>query len=98
LAPRTTVGRWAVGLSAVAAVAILLSLVAGNLPEFGGGFAVNFVLPLGMVGGFAGAVASVVALFRRGDRAILVWLAFVLSVLIALFWIAFIIGEAVFPH
>jgi len=41
-----------------------------------------------MVAGFAGAASAVVALFRRGDRTILVWLALVPSVLISLFWLA----------
>lgn len=95
--PGTTVGRWAVGLTAVAGVSMLVGLVPGDILGRGFGGALNFG-PLGMVAGFAGAASAVVALFRRGDRTILVWLALVPAVLISLFWLAFIVAEIVSPH
>jgi hypothetical protein len=39
-----------------------------------------------------------VALVRRGDRTILVWLSLVPALLISLFWLAFIVVEIVSPH
>jgi hypothetical protein len=78
---------------------MLAGLLPGHLPDWaiGPGWGPNLA-PLAIPAGFGGAVTAFVALFRRGDRAILVWLALVPAVLVSLFWIAFIVAEIVSPH
>jgi hypothetical protein len=86
-----------VGLTALAVVVMLLGLLPGSYLSWGVGPGLNF-LPISLPAGLAGAAAAVVAIFRRRDRAILVWLALVPAVLISLFWIAFLVAEILSPH
>ena len=84
IAPRTTGGKWAVGLG----LAFIL-LMAGKMQS---------LVPLPSMAiaalGLAGFVLALVARFRDSDRALLVFVPVVAGAVILL-WIA---GELLFPH
>jgi hypothetical protein len=48
--------------------------------------------------GLPACVLGVVALTRRGERSLLVWLAVVPAVTFTVFWVLFAAGELLFPH
>jgi hypothetical protein len=76
--PATPLGRWAVWLAAVGATLGLVSAVEG----FGGG--------LGFLSGLAGSVAALVAIVRRRERALTVYVALLLP---GLFVIALVLAD-----
>ncbi len=81
--PATQLGRWAVGLAAAAVVLVLAWRVmgpAGAVPGF--------------VCGLAGGVVALVAIFRRGERAITVFAASVPFV----FVVVFVLAELIVGH
>ncbi len=82
--PKTTLGKWAVGLSAAFIVFILLKML-GAMP-----------LPVFAIAaiGLAGFVLSLVAIFKDKDRSLLQILPLLTGALI-LFWTA---AELIFPH
>lgn len=81
--PTTRLGRWSVGM-AVASVVL--------------GFAWSFLGPLGgapgLALGFAGGIVALVAIVRRGDRALTVYAALIpfLQVFVL------VLGELLFSH
>ena len=99
LLPVTRLGWWAAGLlTAFAAfLMVLFSLIAAG--ERGGeGFFSNLWLALpglgaGLSGVLAGATAAL-AIVRRGERSVLVFLVLIVGLIVALF----LLGEAVSPH
>lgn len=72
--PTTRLGRWAVGLGVANVVLVLGWRLMGPL----GGFP-------GFACGLAGGVVALVAIFRRGERAITVFAAIVPLVFVVLF-------------
>jgi len=75
--PATRLGRWAVGLAAANVVLMFGWRLMGPL----GGFP-------GLIAGTAGGVVALVAIRRRGERAVTVILAVVPLVLVILFVLA----------
>ncbi len=91
LLPRTRLGFWAVRLLiAFAAFFILLiSLVAAGQR---GVWLVSLVIPLFLAGVLAAATAAI-AVVRRGERSVLVFLPLIVGVLIAFFLVGELIGH-----
>ena len=83
LLPKSTVGKWAVGMAAAFVILMILKYL----------FPLPLPSPLIAVFGVSGFVASVTALVKR-DRAVFVFLAFLLG-LIILIWIS---AELIYPH
>jgi len=81
--PTTRLGRWAVGLAAANVVLVLGWRLMGPLGAFPG-FAC----------GLAGGVVAMVAIFRRGERAITVFAALVPLLLV----VAFVLAELIVGH
>lgn len=81
--PTTRLGRWAVGLAAANVVLVLGWRLMGPLGAFPG-----------FVFGLAGGVVALVAILRRGERAIAVFAALVPF----LFVVAFVLGELLVGH
>lgn len=80
--PRTRHGWWAVGL---AAASIILILAWSLLP--GGAW-------LGFICGLAGGIIALIAVTRKQERSILVFLS-----ILPLFWVLmFFLGEFLIPH
>ena len=97
--PVTTLGRWAVGLSAVFVVMwIINTLVFVFLQNFSDGAWRQIVLPFYGISmllcGLASGVVALVAMQREHDRARLVWL----TLLPWAFVIFFLLGEFLVPH
>lgn len=88
--PTTTLGRWVVGL-----------MLASALLQFAG-TGLQFVAPIfsygpliGFALAFVAVVVGVTAVFRRGERSVVV---LVLTAFPAAFLLYFFIGEFLFPH
>ena len=75
--PRTRLGKWAVGLAAASVVLLLGWSLMGRL----GG------VP-GLAFGLAGGVVALVAIFRRGERALTVFTAFLPFLNVVVFLLA----------
>ena len=84
--PKTTLGKWAVGLSIVFIVLIGMKIT---------GY-IHFPLPTFAIAtlGIIGLIIGLLAVFRNKDRAILNFLPILVGVVILL-WIA---AEIIFPH
>ena len=82
--PKTTLGKWSVGLSILFIILIWLK-IQGSMP-----------LPTFAIAvfGLAGFILSIVAIFKNKDRSILNLLPLLVG-LIILLWIA---AELIFPH
>ena len=89
--PRTRLGFWAVRLL-IAFGALFLTLCALVAAGQRGVWLVSLVIPLGLSGALAAATA-VVAIVRRGERSVLVFLPLVVGILIAIF----VLGELIGP-
>lgn len=84
LTPKTRLGWWAVGLSAL--FTVLFLLIVNNLLRFSGF--------LSMTIGVAAGVLALTSIIWRGERSWLVWL----MLLPGLFAILFALGEILYPH
>ena len=84
--PKTTLGKWAVGLSI--AFIVLIGMKIANY--------FHFPLPTPAIAilGIIGLIIGLLAVFRNKDRAILYFLPILVGVVILL-WIA---AEIIFPH
>jgi hypothetical protein len=82
--PKSTLGKWAAGLG-IAFIILIAVKILGSLP-----LPTFFIAALGL----AGFVTGIVAIFKNRDRAILIFLSFVVGLIIIL-WI---ILEFIFPH
>lgn len=81
--PTTPLGRWAVGLGVGYLVLVLGWRLMGPLGAFPG-----------LVSGLAGGVVALVAILRRGERAIAVFAAILPLVLV----VAFVLAELLVGH
>jgi len=82
--PKSTLGKWAAGLAIAFIVLITVKIQASlPLPTF-------FIAALGL----AGFITGIVAVFKNRDRAILIFLSFIVGLIIML-WTA---AEFMFPH
>jgi hypothetical protein len=84
--PKTTPGKWSVGLS-LAFIFLIGLKIAGFIP-------IPLPTPFIALLGIAGLIVSLAAIFRNKDRSILTFLP-VLVGLVILLWIA---AEMIFPH
>lgn len=80
--PKTPPGKWAVGLAAVSMALVSSWSLLGRI----GG------LP-GLAFGMAGGIAALVAIFRRGERALTVFVALVPLLIIVFFLVAELLGS-----
>ena len=90
--PQNALGWVVVGLGAMALVFIIPGLVTILIPG-DTMFSPAFTIPLG-VGGLVSGLGAV----RKNYRTWQVWLGLGLSLIPVLFWIAFAIGEILYPH
>jgi hypothetical protein len=90
--PQNVLGWVVLGLGALALVFILPGLVAILIPS-DAMFSPALTIPLSVAGVFAGIGAV-----RRNYRTWPVWLGLALGSIPLLFWIAFSIGEVLYPH
>jgi membrane associated rhomboid family serine protease len=90
LLPRTRLGFWAVRFLIAFAV-FFLTLCALVAAGQRGVWLVSLVIPLGLSGALAGGTAAV-AVVRRGERSVLVFLPLVVGILIAIFLLGELIG------
>ena len=91
LLPRTRLGLWAVRLL-VAFTALFLTISALVASGQRGVWLVSLVIPLFLFGVLAGATAAV-AIVRRGERSVLVFLPLIVGVLIAIFLLGELVGH-----
>ena len=84
--PKTTLGKWAVGLS----IAFIV-LIGMKIADY-----FHFPLPTPAIAalGLMGFILSLIAIFRNKDRAILIFL----PVLVGLVIILWTTAEFIFPH
>jgi len=90
--PQNALGWVVVGLGAVALVFILPGLVAVLIPS-DDMFSPAITIPLGV-----GCVVSGIGAVRKNYRTWQVWLGLGLGSIPIMFWIAFSIGEILYPH
>jgi len=86
LLPKTTSGKWSVGISIVFIILIcmkILNIISIPIPTFA-------IAALGLIG----FILSIIAIFKNKDRAILNFLPILVGLLIILWTIA----EFIFPH
>ena len=82
--PKTTLGKWSVGLSIVFIILIWMKMQYSiHVPTFA-------IAAVGLIG----FIMSIIAIFRNKDRSILVLLPILVGIVIVL-WTA---GELIFPH
>jgi flagellar biosynthesis protein FliQ len=98
LLPRTRLGFWAVGLlAAFAAFFILLISLAASGQEGGEEFSDNLWLALpGLAAGLSavlGGVTAAVAVVRRGERSVLVFLPLIVGIFVAIFLLGELVGH-----
>jgi hypothetical protein len=90
--PPNVLGWVVMGLGAVALVFIIPGLVAILIPG-DAAFSPALTIPLGV-----GSVVSGIGAVRKNYRTWPVWLGLALGSIPLLFWIAFFIGEILYPH
>ena len=92
--PKTSLGRWSVGL---AGAFILLSVLSGVLTGLGGvgpGPVGPIVGVAFGISGIAALVTGLISAIKSKERSILVFLA----VVVGLFVLIFLLGEFLYPH
>ena len=94
--PKTSLGRWSVGLAAVCIVFLILPMVlrGSGVAERGslGAMMLGFTW---VISGIAALVIGLVSIIKAKERSILAFLAVVVMVLVNLFGLLMFIGEEV---
>ena len=97
--PKTSLGRWSVGLAAACIVLlVLLVVLVGRLglgvvkPGSLGAFMLGFAFG---ISGIAALVTGLISIIKTKERSILAFLAVVVTVLLTLFSLLMFIGEEV---
>jgi len=90
--PQNGLGWVVFGLGAMALIFIIPGLVAILIPG-DAMFSPAFTIPLGI-----GCVVSGIGALRKNNRTWQVWLGLGLGSIPVLFWLAFAIGEILYPH
>jgi hypothetical protein len=90
--PQNAIGWVVIGLGAVALVFIIPGLLAILFPG-DTMFSPALTIPLGV-----GSVVSGIGAMRKDNRTWQVWLGLGLGSVPVLFWLAFTIGEILYPH
>jgi membrane associated rhomboid family serine protease len=91
LLPQTRLGLWAVRFL-VAFAALFLTLCALVVAGQRGVWLVSLVIPLGLSGALAGGTAAV-AVARRGERSVLVFLPLFVGLVVVFFAVGELIGH-----
>ena len=82
--PKTTLGKWSVGLSIVFIILIWMKMQYSiHVPTFA-------IAAVGLIG----FIMSIIAIFRNKDRSIVVLLPILVGIIIVLWTV----GELIFPH
>ena len=104
--PKTTLGRWSVGLIVAMPVLFFIgqsllnllykSVPAGNtiLEDIAERPALALTMLAGMVSGISAFIAGLIAMVKQKERALLVYAAIIIGALL----IIFLLGEILFPH
>jgi hypothetical protein len=92
--PKTSLGRWSVGLAAAFILLLALCAVLTGLGGVGPGPVGPIVTVAFGISGITAFVTGLISMIKSGERSILVFLA----VLVGLFTLIFFLGEFVFPH
>ena len=90
--PQKVLGWVVIGMGVMALVFIIPGLVSILIP-CDTTFSPAFTIPLGV-----GCVVSGIGAVRKHDRTWQVWLGLGLGAIPVLFWLAFAIGEIIYPH
>ena len=103
MAPKTSLGFWAVRLRAAFAAGLVVGMslaAAGQISRGEGAFdSLWLTVPLmgagltAVVAGVLAAATAVVAIVRRGERSVLVFVPLVVGILIAIFVLGELIGH-----
>ena len=102
--PRSSIGWWSVALAVLAIVWVIVgrpiqqALKPRACP--GGVLCTDgrHYVALALLLGLTASVLGLVALIRRGERSLLLWLTLVPAVLFTAFWTLFAAGELLSPH
>lgn len=94
--PKTSLGRWSVGLAAAFILLSILFAVLTGLGGVGPGPVAPIVIATVIFGisGIAAFVTGLISIVKSKERSILVFLAAV----VGLFCLVFFLGEFLFPH
>ena len=104
--PKTTLGKWSVGLAAAIPVLFFIGMSFTNLlyesVPAGGTIlkdiiarpALALTMLAGMVSGISAFIIGLIAIFRQKERGLLVYGASLIGALL----IIFLLGELIFPH
>ena len=104
--PKTTVGKWSLGLIIVMPLLFVLgtsfanslydSVAAGGtvIADISSRPALAITMLAGFAAGIAGFITGLIALFKQKDRAILVYASTIVGFLLVLY----VIAEFAFPH
>jgi len=92
--PKSSLGRWSVGLAAAFILLFVLSLVLTGLGGVGPG-PVGPIIGIAFgISGIAALVTGLISMIKSQERSILVFLA----VVVGLFVLTFLLGEFIYPH
>ncbi len=106
LIPKTKLGKWSLGLIAVMPALFFIgtsftnslykSVPAGStiLEDIARRAALALTMLVGMVAGISAFIVGLIAIIRQKERALLVYVATSIGMLLILF----LIGEVLFPH
>jgi hypothetical protein len=106
LIPKTKLGKWSFGLIAVMPALFFIgtsftnslykSVLAGStiLKDIAGRPVLALTMLMGMVAGISAFLVGLTAIIRQKERALLVYIATLIGMLLILF----LIGEVLFPH
>jgi len=106
LIPKTKLGKWSLGLIAAMPTLFFIgtsltnslykSVPAGStiLEDIAGRPALALTMLVGMVAGTSAFIVGLIAIIRQKERALLVYVATSIGMLLILF----LIGEVLFPH
>ena len=94
--PKTSLGRWSVGLAAAFILLSILFAVLTGLGGVGPGPVAPIVIATVIFGisGIAAFVTGLISIIKSRERSILVFLAVIVGLLVLIFCL----GEVIFPH
>jgi len=99
LTPKTTLGRWSIGLIAsLFLFYVLFQLLVVSGQRGGDTFFSNLTLTipilLAEISGVSAFVTRIIGIIKSKDRSVLVFVATVIGFFVLAFWL----GEVIFPH
>jgi len=99
LTPKTTLGRWSIGLIASLFLFYVLFQFLVVLGQRGGdtffsNYALTIPIMLAGISGVSAFVTGIIGIIKSKDRSVLVFVATVIGFFVLAFWL----GEVLFPH